>query len=123
MCVLCCRGLEILQQIQLSSTRQSPFIDTALERLLDSNLSAKYALTGHLCESFFLCVFLSLFYAFMFLLFCVVYLYVGIMCFTCVSISVCAVLGVYVGILWFYVVLHVSRFPSVFLVWASLQLR
>ncbi|XP_076446526.1 armadillo repeat-containing protein 3-like isoform X2 [Babylonia areolata] len=41
-------GLEILQQIQLSSTRQSPFIDGALERLLDSNLSAKYSLTGHL---------------------------------------------------------------------------
>lgn len=41
-------GLEILQQIQLSSTRKSPFIDAALERLLDSNLSAKYALTGHL---------------------------------------------------------------------------
>nr|KAG5705421.1 hypothetical protein BaRGS_004548 [Batillaria attramentaria] len=41
-------GLHILQQIQLSSTRRSPFIDAALERLLDSNLSAKYALTGHL---------------------------------------------------------------------------
>ncbi|KAK7097085.1 armadillo repeat-containing protein 3-like isoform X2 [Littorina saxatilis] len=43
-------GLEILQQIQLSSTRKSPFIDAALERLLDSNLSAKYALTGNLSQ-------------------------------------------------------------------------
>ncbi|PVD34217.1 hypothetical protein C0Q70_05483 [Pomacea canaliculata] len=41
-------GLDILQQIQLSSTRQSSFIDAALERLLDSNTSAKYALTGYL---------------------------------------------------------------------------
>ncbi|KAL8577393.1 hypothetical protein ACOMHN_060215 [Nucella lapillus] len=41
-------GLEILQQIQLSSSRQSPFVDAAMDRLLDSNLSAKYALTGHL---------------------------------------------------------------------------
>ncbi|XP_071087900.1 armadillo repeat-containing protein 3-like isoform X1 [Haliotis cracherodii] len=41
-------GLEVLQQIQMSSTRRSPFTDAALERLLDSNLSAKYALSGHL---------------------------------------------------------------------------
>ncbi|XP_076467502.1 armadillo repeat-containing protein 3-like isoform X2 [Babylonia areolata] len=43
-------GLEVLQQIQMSSTRQSPYIEAAMERLLDSNLSAKYALTGHLTE-------------------------------------------------------------------------
>ncbi|XP_067661533.1 armadillo repeat-containing protein 3-like [Haliotis asinina] len=41
-------GLDVLQQIQMSSTRRSPFTDAALDRLLDSNLSAKYALSGHL---------------------------------------------------------------------------
>ncbi|XP_046553420.1 armadillo repeat-containing protein 3-like [Haliotis rubra] len=44
----CSSGLDVLQQIQMSSTRRSPFTDAALDRLLDSNLSAKYALSGHL---------------------------------------------------------------------------
>eukprot|EP00794_Sanderia_malayensis_P004774 gene4774-5401_t len=39
-------GLAILQELNLSSTRKSPFTEAALERVLDSNLSAKYALTG-----------------------------------------------------------------------------
>ncbi|ESP02130.1 hypothetical protein LOTGIDRAFT_111572, partial [Lottia gigantea] len=39
-------GLGILQEIQLSGTRRTPFTDAALDRLLDSNLSAKYALSG-----------------------------------------------------------------------------
>ncbi|KAL3878968.1 hypothetical protein ACJMK2_031290 [Sinanodonta woodiana] len=41
-------GMEILQEIQVSGTRRSPFAEAALQKLLDSNLSAKYALTGHL---------------------------------------------------------------------------
>ena len=40
------RGLEILQDVQLSRTRKNVFSDQALAKLLDSNLSAKYALTG-----------------------------------------------------------------------------
>ncbi|KAL8622228.1 hypothetical protein ACOMHN_043751 [Nucella lapillus] len=43
-------GLEILQGLQQSASRQSPFIEAAMERLLDSNLSAKYALTGLLSQ-------------------------------------------------------------------------
>ena len=39
------RGLEALQEIN-SSSRRSPFTQTALERILDSSLPAKYALTG-----------------------------------------------------------------------------
>ena len=30
----------------MSETRRSPFTEAALERVLDSNLSAKYSLTG-----------------------------------------------------------------------------
>ena len=41
-------GLEILQEIQLSNTRKNAFTDVAMKKILDSNLSAKYALTGHL---------------------------------------------------------------------------
>ncbi|XP_041358509.1 armadillo repeat-containing protein 3-like isoform X2 [Gigantopelta aegis] len=41
-------ALEILMEIQLSSTRRSPFTDAALNKLLDSNLAAKYAMGGHL---------------------------------------------------------------------------
>lgn len=41
-------GLETLQEVQLSSTRKNAFSGVALEKLLDSNLSAKYALTGAL---------------------------------------------------------------------------
>ncbi|XP_013381649.1 armadillo repeat-containing protein 3 isoform X2 [Lingula anatina] len=39
-------GLDILQTIQQSGSRKNCFTDVALDRLLDSNLSAKYALTG-----------------------------------------------------------------------------
>ncbi|KAL5011438.1 hypothetical protein ScPMuIL_009989 [Solemya velum] len=45
-CKLGC--MEILQDIQMSGTRRNPFAEAALDRLLDSNLSAKYALKGHL---------------------------------------------------------------------------
>ncbi|XP_077994549.1 armadillo repeat-containing protein 3-like isoform X2 [Glandiceps talaboti] len=41
-------GLETLQEIEQSSTRQNQFSLAALDRLLDSNLPAKYALTGKL---------------------------------------------------------------------------
>ena len=47
---VCFSGLEILQDIQLSSKRKNAFTDVAVEKLLDSNLSAKYALTGQLGE-------------------------------------------------------------------------
>ena len=43
-------GMELLQEIQTSSTRKSPFAEAALQKLLDSNLSAKYALTGCLSK-------------------------------------------------------------------------
>ncbi|XP_071949798.1 armadillo repeat-containing protein 3-like [Antedon mediterranea] len=41
-------GLEVLQDIQQSTTKQNSFSDSALERLLDNALPAKYALTGQL---------------------------------------------------------------------------
>ncbi|GFR96246.1 armadillo repeat-containing protein 3 [Elysia marginata] len=41
-------GLQILQEIQTSASRHSPFIEAALQRLLDSNLSAKFSLYSHL---------------------------------------------------------------------------
>ncbi|XP_050417691.1 armadillo repeat-containing protein 3 [Patella vulgata] len=41
-------GLGVLQQIQLSETKRTPFTDAALYRILDSNLSAKYSLTGYI---------------------------------------------------------------------------
>ena len=34
--------------MQQSGTRHNRFVDAAFSRLLDSNLSAKYALTGYL---------------------------------------------------------------------------
>ena len=48
--MIVCRGLERLQEISLSSTRKNAFTDVALEKILDSNLSAKYALNGYLSE-------------------------------------------------------------------------
>lgn len=36
----------MLQELNMSDTRRSPFTEAALERILDSNLSAKYSLTG-----------------------------------------------------------------------------
>ena len=47
-------GLEILQEIQQSDTRKNAFTDVAVSKLLDSNLSAKYAITGFLGEYYFL---------------------------------------------------------------------
>ncbi|XP_067051365.1 armadillo repeat-containing protein 3-like isoform X1 [Acropora muricata] len=41
-------GLDVLGEISLSSTRQSGFAKAARECLLDSNLPAKYAMTGSL---------------------------------------------------------------------------
>ncbi|XP_059157772.1 armadillo repeat-containing protein 3-like [Physella acuta] len=41
-------GLHILQDIQTSASRHNPFIEAALQRLLDSNLSAKFSLYNHL---------------------------------------------------------------------------
>lgn len=43
-----CRALEILQDINCSLNRKNKFSELALQRLLDSNLSVKYSLTGHL---------------------------------------------------------------------------
>ena len=42
------RGLDILLEIQQSSTRRNAFTQLAIARLLDSNLAAKYAITGRL---------------------------------------------------------------------------
>ena len=42
------RGLDLLQQLQHSSTRRNPVVDMAWSRLLNSNLPAKYALIGEL---------------------------------------------------------------------------
>ena len=44
-------GMSILQEIQVSGTRRNPFADVALQNLLNSNLSAKYSLTGHLSST------------------------------------------------------------------------
>ncbi|KAF5899689.1 armadillo repeat-containing protein 3, partial [Clarias magur] len=41
-------ALEILQEINCSLTRKNKFSEVALEKLLNSNLSVKYSLTGHL---------------------------------------------------------------------------
>ena len=49
--IFCFRGLDILQEIQLSSKRQNAFSKIGFERLLDNHLSAKYALMGTLSKS------------------------------------------------------------------------
>ena len=46
--------MELIQEIQTSSTRKSPFVEAALQKLLDSILSAKYALTGVLSKLFWI---------------------------------------------------------------------
>lgn len=43
-----CSGLDVLGEISLSNSRQSGFAKAAMECLLDSNLPAKYAMTGSL---------------------------------------------------------------------------
>ncbi|ROJ70143.1 Armadillo repeat-containing protein 3 [Anabarilius grahami] len=49
---LCSAGaLEILQEINPSPQRNNKFSELALQKLLDSNLSLKYSLTGHLSAS------------------------------------------------------------------------
>ncbi|XP_026056789.1 armadillo repeat-containing protein 3 [Carassius auratus] len=49
---LCNAGaLEILQEIRLSPNRNNKFSELALQKLLNSNLSLKYSLTGHLSAS------------------------------------------------------------------------
>lgn len=45
------RGLDVLGEISLSSSRQSGFAKAAMECLLDSNLPAKYAMTGALSSN------------------------------------------------------------------------
>lgn len=45
------RALEILQEINCSLTRKNKFSGVALEKLLNSNLSVKYSLTGHLLST------------------------------------------------------------------------
>ncbi|KAG5851068.1 hypothetical protein ANANG_G00089090 [Anguilla anguilla] len=44
-------ALETLQEINSSPNRRSKFSEAALQRLLDSNLSVKYSLTGHLSST------------------------------------------------------------------------
>ena len=49
--ICCCRGLEILQEIELSESRKNAFSDVAIGRILDNHLAAKYALRGYLSKS------------------------------------------------------------------------
>ena len=42
------RAIEILRDINQSSQRKSTFTETALKKLLEANLSAKYALTNQI---------------------------------------------------------------------------
>jgi hypothetical protein len=42
------RAIEILRDINQSSQRRSTFTETALKKLLEANLSAKYALTNQI---------------------------------------------------------------------------
>lgn len=44
-------GLDVLGEISLSTSRQSGFAKAAMECLLDSNLPAKYAMTGALSSN------------------------------------------------------------------------
>uniref|UniRef100_A0AAY4EZR3 Armadillo repeat-containing protein 3 n=1 Tax=Denticeps clupeoides TaxID=299321 RepID=A0AAY4EZR3_9TELE len=44
-------ALEILQELNLSTSRKNKFSELALQKLLDNNLSVKYSLTGHLSPS------------------------------------------------------------------------
>lgn len=43
-----CRAMETLQELNLSETRKNRFTEAALEKLMDFNLTSKYALTGQL---------------------------------------------------------------------------
>jgi hypothetical protein len=54
-CVFYFSGMSILQEIQVSGTRRNPFADVALQNLLNSNLSAKYSLTGHQSKLIVIC--------------------------------------------------------------------
>lgn len=50
-CGFSCRGLEVLQQIQNSVTRQNALSQIALSKLYNAQLSAKYAFIGRLGKS------------------------------------------------------------------------
>ena len=54
-------SLEILRCMQLQ--QRSAVVDNAIERLLNCNLSSKYALTGKLCMSWVLCHFVFIHYS------------------------------------------------------------
>lgn len=43
------RVLDILRQMQSRDETNNAYVDSAIVNLLNFNLSAKYALTGHLC--------------------------------------------------------------------------
>lgn len=45
---VCLRALELLREINQSANRRSSFSELAMISLLNSNLSVKYSLTGHL---------------------------------------------------------------------------
>lgn len=48
---VCFRGLEMLQEINQSENRRSSFSKLAMISLLNSNMSVKYSLTGHLTST------------------------------------------------------------------------
>ncbi len=48
---VCLRALEMLQEINQSVNRRSRFSKLAMISLLNSNLSVKYSLTGHLAST------------------------------------------------------------------------
>lgn len=48
---VCFRALEMLQEINQSVNRRSSFSKLAMISLLNSNLSVKYSLTGHLAAA------------------------------------------------------------------------
>ncbi len=50
LCV-CLRALEMLQKINQSENRRSSFSELAMMSLLNSNLSVKYGLKGHLAST------------------------------------------------------------------------
>jgi len=52
-----CSVLDVLRCMQLQ--QQSIVVDTAIDKVLNCNLSSKYALTGRLCMSQFDLVFYS----------------------------------------------------------------
>lgn len=45
------RALEIVRELNSSESRKSKFTEMALQKILDSHLSAKYSYLGHLGKS------------------------------------------------------------------------